>query len=212
MESRTLVCDRCARGSKFVIAVESAIVQTRTHGTFRIDLCEEHRDSLVQDLDALNIGHVVKAIIEQALQSRPGASITRQELQRISGASRKLVIMVLDSLVNEKKVQLVGKTRDKAATWIGPKISSNGSKPPELDPLPLGAKAQRGAARHKTVEWMRMFLKQQRDVGAIELGKAAKAEGLPYSTIAFARNRLRGEKMLRVKGTKSRARYIWTGG
>src|SRR4029077_852300 len=104
MESRTLVCDRCARGSKFTIAVESAIVQTRTHGTFRIDLCEAHRDSLVHDLDALNTGHIVRSIIEHTLQNRPGVAVSTLELWRITGTGRKLLHLVLQAMADEHKV------------------------------------------------------------------------------------------------------------
>jgi len=203
MESRTLVCDRCARESKFTIAVDSAIVQTRAHGTFRIDLCAEHQESLVRDLALFQTDNVVLAILEHTLQQRPGVPVRQLELQRISGAGRKLVGGLLHRLAEEKKVSLGGKTKDRSATWVA---TTNGvPAAPETAPVGRYERARRNIA------WLRVFLREHKQVSAIDLAKAARAAGIRQGGISYARKQLTEEKTVRVKGTRSRATYIYLG-
>lgn len=206
MESRTLVCDRCARESKFTIAVEAVVIQSRTHGTFRLDLCDDHVDSLVQDLNALSVPHLVRSIIEHTLQTRAGRDVPTTELIRIVGAQRKLVAHTLQELVSEHLVKLAGKTADRTVTWVGP--VSNGGPPA---PVPLLRKAQKGASRHRAVEWLRAVLRERKQLGSIEVYKLGKAAGFNEGALAFARTRLRDLKELRLRGTRSRATYIYAG-
>jgi len=206
MESRTLVCDRCARANKHVIAVDSAVVQTRTHGTFRIDLCEEHRDSLVEDLQALNTGHIVKAIIEHTLQLRAGEPVRIMDLGRISGAGRKLIGQVMESLEADKHIRYTGTTKDRAVMWISAVASvpssSNGGPP---------TKRKQESHRARMLAWLRTFLRERKEVKALALRKAVDDAGMHYPALHYATTVLKQEKVVKVKGRRSGATYIYTG-
>jgi hypothetical protein len=207
MESKTLVCDRCAREGKFQIAVDSAMVQTRTHGMFRLDLCTLHLESLVRDLGAFNTDHVILAILEHTLQDR--GSVPQPELQRITGAHRVRFVEALRTLQQDRKIRIEGPSKRRVVTWIAPRAVTNGA-PREKRVLPW--RHEKRFADHLAVyDWVLAYLQEHKDVVSRDLTKAVVAAGHDQGKLAAIRNKLRAQKLIRISGLKAGARWIYRG-
>src|SRR5215470_15031922 len=199
MESKTLVCDRCAAAGKFIIAVDAATISTRTHA-FRLDLCTDHLASLVKDLGAFNTDHIVHSILEHVLQDRGKVGIG--ELRRIAGASRKVFNQALRLVIEAKKARVEGRSKQAEVIWIAPRENTNGAK--------IELRDVRGELSRRAIEWMRDLLKERKQIGARDVAREGKEAGFTVSNLKWARDVLKREKVLRLKGITSRSTYIYT--
>jgi len=205
MESKTLVCDRCGMAGKFQLATDCATIQSRTIGTFRLDLCTEHAESLATDLRILNTDHVAQAIIKTVLAD--GQPVRLTTLRRMSGATNRYFLRrVLQPLIDAKQIALAGTTSGKTARWIGPPISTNGTPPATSPPRrrerdrPHRRKTESSAEAREAVT-LALLRKTKDGCGA---GEIMKATGLKKSGVRSLLQRLMVKKRVRRTGTGPR--------